>query len=460
MTTNNGSNDNGLARRSADTDIASARDSRHALQPRSMKEAYDLAKAIAGTPFAPGMNAQGAFAAIMSGGELGLTAMQSLRAFAIVKGKPTLWADAMVAVVRASGLCESWETIESTPERCEIVTRRVGSKRDQHRVWTRADAERAKLLGSDTWKMYPAQMLRHRCASDLARDVYPDVLLGVYSQEEMRDAAPLRSDPTGGEATFQIPADNHPGVRMADLPAPAQPEEPAAAEPAADVPDTTAPADPPPAPSDLPPEHEAALEEFYARVAEIELPGEAIAVWMKHRAALSVIVPRERENAWKALCSRVEEVGKMKNAKVWLKKAIAEEDARRMEAESHHDPDDDGGPTKPRRGPRRATQGDAAADSTAAPPGAATASQGGPAAWLASEEETTAHAATLTTEWAVQASARKHNAALAATPWGVRVYAQRLQAMGVGTEAQCARYVVAWCHHGPKAAATAQRRAA
>ena len=40
----------------------------------------------------------------------------------------------------------------------------------------------------------------------------------------------------------------------------------------------------------------------------------------------------EREAAWKALCKRTEEEGKMKNAKVWLKKAIAEEDARRTNA--------------------------------------------------------------------------------------------------------------------------------
>lgn len=73
----------------------------------------------------------------------------------------------------------------------------------------------------------------------------------------------------------------------------------------------------------------APLASFYARCAEIELPGEAIAVWMKHRADLSTLPGADREAAWKALCARTEEVGKMKNAKVWLKKAIAEEDARR-----------------------------------------------------------------------------------------------------------------------------------
>jgi len=54
---------------------------------------------------------------------------------------------------------------------------------------------------------------------------------------------------------------------------------------------------------------------------------------MKHRAELAALEAPEREAAWKALVRRTEEVGKMKNAKVWLKKAIAEEDARRATAE-------------------------------------------------------------------------------------------------------------------------------
>ncbi len=79
----------------------------------------------------------------------------------------------------------------------------------------------------------------------------------------------------------------------------------------------------------VPPEVPAALEGFYARFAEIELPGESVAVWMKHRADLAALPAADRESAWKALCKRTEEVGKMKNSKVWLKRAIAEEDARR-----------------------------------------------------------------------------------------------------------------------------------
>ncbi len=102
-------------------------------------------------------------------------------------------------------------------------------------------------------------------------------------------------------------------------PAPSQGPQRAAA-PARDVPLTD------PSPAEMSP----ALEAFAARVTEIELPGEAVAVWMKHRGDLAALPVLERESAWKAICKRTEECGKMKNAHVWLKRAVAEEDARRM----------------------------------------------------------------------------------------------------------------------------------
>lgn len=66
-----------------------------------------------------------------------------------------------------------------------------------------------------------------------------------------------------------------------------------------------------------------------AAIERVELPGEAVTVWMQHRVAVAELPPAERATAWEALCARTEDVGKMKNAKVWLRKAIAEETARR-----------------------------------------------------------------------------------------------------------------------------------
>jgi hypothetical protein len=89
-----------------------------------------------------------------------------------------------------------------------------------------------------------------------------------------------------------------------------------------------APAEVPVVPQELPP----ALQAFQVDLEQIELPAEAVSVWIKHRAELAELTAEQKEAAWRALCARTEVVGKMKNAKVWLKRAIAEEDARRNAA--------------------------------------------------------------------------------------------------------------------------------
>lgn len=71
------------------------------------------------------------------------------------------------------------------------------------------------------------------------------------------------------------------------------------------------------------------LAAFVLAVDEIEFPGESVELWIQRRPALATLSREDREAAWKALCARTETVGGMKNAKAWLKKSIATEDARR-----------------------------------------------------------------------------------------------------------------------------------
>lgn len=200
---------NGLARTTHHT---IQRDDRHALQPRDFGELVRFAETIAGTSFAPSSKAAEIVAMIANGRELGLTAMQSLKAFHNIQGKPSMSADGMVAVIRASGLCEKWSVVETTAARCTITTKRRGED-EVSKTWTAEDAKRAEL-NTPMWRKYPAQMLRHRCASDLARQEYSDVLLGVYTPDELTDgavfedahpeaappAAPLSLAPLGIEA--------------------------------------------------------------------------------------------------------------------------------------------------------------------------------------------------------------------------------------------------------------------
>lgn len=159
---------------------------RLALQPQNFGELLRFAETVAGTPFAPKHDARAVFAMVARGREIGLSAMQSLAAFHMIQGTPSLSADAMVAVILSSGLCETWRVVESTATRATITTRRRGED-DASVTWTIDDARTAGLLSNAMWTKYPRQMLRKRCQSDLARQVFPDVLMGLYTPDELDD---------------------------------------------------------------------------------------------------------------------------------------------------------------------------------------------------------------------------------------------------------------------------------
>lgn len=179
-------------------------DTRLAIQPRSFDELFRFAETIAKTSFAPSNRPEEVFAMVAAGIELGLTAMQSLKAYHMIQGKPSLSAYGMVAVILASGLCEKWDVIESTPKRATIVTRRRGTGRDVSKTWTDEDARRAQLT-TVMWTKYPAQMLRHRCAADLARQEYSDVILGNYTADELSDGAVMVGDEPHAERRSPAP---------------------------------------------------------------------------------------------------------------------------------------------------------------------------------------------------------------------------------------------------------------
>ena len=165
------------------------------LQLRSIDDVERLAKIATASGLCRVKRPEEAAVILLTGRELGLSPMQSLRGIYVVNGTPVLSADLLVAVVRRSGLCGSWRVTESTPERCTITTTRVGETEPSTRTWTMADAKRANVTGKPIWSQYPSQMLRHRCAADLAREVYPDVVLGLYTPEEMDSVERERREP-------------------------------------------------------------------------------------------------------------------------------------------------------------------------------------------------------------------------------------------------------------------------
>lgn len=165
-----------------------------AIQPRDMSELKEFAKHAAESGFFGAKNPTQALMIAMSGRDLGLSYTQSLRAFHVVSGRPTLSADGMVAIcVGRKDICAYFATIESSPTSCTVETQRVGNPAPSRLTYTIADAKTAGLTSKETWRAHPASMLRARAKAALARDVYPDLLMGLYDPEELEQSAAPKS---------------------------------------------------------------------------------------------------------------------------------------------------------------------------------------------------------------------------------------------------------------------------
>jgi hypothetical protein len=166
-------------------------------EPQNASDAYQMAGRLVKSGLLPAgiQTAEAAFAIIVTGKELGLTVMQSLRSVHIIKGKPTLSADLILALVKRSAACQYFQLVKSTDKVATYRTLRVGEEPTEM-SFTHEQAQRAGLMGNDNWKKYPEAMLRARCIAALARAVYPDVVLGVYETSEL-EAVPQerRSEP-------------------------------------------------------------------------------------------------------------------------------------------------------------------------------------------------------------------------------------------------------------------------
>jgi len=162
------------------------------LAPTNMKEAMEFAGLLAKSDIVP-KDYQGkpgnVLVAIQWGMEIGLQPMQAMQNIAVINGRPSIWGDAMIALVRA---CPAFEYINETQTDREAtcVIKRKGEP-EAVRTFSMDDAKRAGLLGkSGPWTQYPKRMMQMRARSWALRDVFPDVLKGMICAEEALDSGP------------------------------------------------------------------------------------------------------------------------------------------------------------------------------------------------------------------------------------------------------------------------------
>ena len=177
------------------------------LAPKDLDEAMRFADMLAGSSIVPKdyIGKPGnCLVAIQWGMELGLQPMQAMQSIAVINGRPSLWGDAMLALVKAHPAFE-WikEECDGNVATCTIKRR---GEPEVVQSFSLEEAKRAGLTGKQgPWTQYPKRMLQMRARGFALRDAFPDALRGVVSAEEARDT-PAERDMGAAEVVSSRPA--------------------------------------------------------------------------------------------------------------------------------------------------------------------------------------------------------------------------------------------------------------
>lgn len=138
------------------------------------------------------------FIVIQMGAEVGLSPMASMQNIAVINGRPCIWGDAMLGIVKAARgfvSCREWIdgsfSTENAVAYCALM--RVGQPGEEIRSFSYAQAKKAQLIGQNVWAKYPERMLQMRARGFACRDVFPDALRGLQSGEEQQDILDVTS---------------------------------------------------------------------------------------------------------------------------------------------------------------------------------------------------------------------------------------------------------------------------
>ena len=181
------------------------------LQITNLVELRDFCKVLASTEMVPKAykgKPDDILVAMLHGQEVGLPHLQALQSIATVNGIPSVYGDAGLAMVRASGKLEDFdEWIEVDGQRpagssfpimkwseegkmivAHCLALRSGAKRPRITTYSVDDAKRAGLWGKvGPWTTVPQRMLMFRARGWNLRDEFGDVLKGLAIYEEARD---------------------------------------------------------------------------------------------------------------------------------------------------------------------------------------------------------------------------------------------------------------------------------
>ncbi len=176
------------------------------LTPTNLQDAMQIAELLAGSDIVPKdyqRKPGNILVAMQWGAEIGLQPLQAMQNIAVINGRPSIWGDAMLALVRGSGLLDFIREEISDNGLEAICTVKRKNEEPVVSKFSMEDAKKAGLAGKQgPWTQYPKRMMKLRARSYALRDVFPDVLKGMAIAEEEKDKeidiTPASASPESG----------------------------------------------------------------------------------------------------------------------------------------------------------------------------------------------------------------------------------------------------------------------
>jgi hypothetical protein len=172
------------------------------LEPRSLDEAMKYAELMAKSSIVPEAfrgKPGDILVAIQLGAEIGVSPVQALANIAVINGRPCMWGDLILGLVRGSGKLD-WIREKDDGETATCTVQRRDEPEPVSRTVSNRDAEAAGLLRKPgPWQQYRARMRQMRARSWALRDVFADVLKGIGVREEVEDYETVATTAPGVE---------------------------------------------------------------------------------------------------------------------------------------------------------------------------------------------------------------------------------------------------------------------
>jgi len=168
------------------------------VNPAAFEHCYKIAQVFADSTIIPETfqrKPANVFVALQMAERLGLDAMSALQNIYVVKGRPCLSTQMLIALANTSGLIDGQIIFEGNgkpvPEMAVTAKAKLKSGDVVSVTFCYKQAIELKVIENLPWKAMPEQMCRYRAASMLVKSYFPQVALGLSAKEEMDELEAL-----------------------------------------------------------------------------------------------------------------------------------------------------------------------------------------------------------------------------------------------------------------------------